>query len=304
MEDFPKYLRDFLRYLEVEKNASSHTWRSYKKDLQTFNDFTKHQFKGINLKNQDYNHSLLRQYLGFLQSKDYARRTIVRRLASLRSFFRYLCREDYFKKNPAKYIATPKLQKELPKFLYQEEINKLFKGEFKEDVLGWRDKAILELFYSSGLRVSELVSISITDLDLIDGVVLVVGKGRKERLLPIGSYALAVINEYLEKRNDLLKSSLSKEENKALFLNFKGERITSRGVWGIVTKYLNKVCAQKGISPHTLRHTFATHMLNAGADLRVVQELLGHVSLSTTQIYTHVTTKRLKSVYDKTHPRA
>ncbi|MDI6785796.1 MAG: tyrosine recombinase XerC [bacterium] len=305
MKDFPNHLKRFLKYLEAEKNVSIHTLRNYKKDIEIFNSFIKDEFKGINLKNKDYNHSLIRQYLAFLQAKDYARKTIVRRLASLRSFFRYLCREGYFKKNPAEYVATPKLKKQLPKFLYQDEIRRLFEGEFKEDILGLRDKAILELIYSTGMRISEVVNIEISDIDFIGEVVVVLGKGRKERLLPIGSYALAALNNYLEERKKLLKKqSLTKRKNEALFLNCRGDKISTRGVCGIVAKYLKKICTQKGISTHTLRHTFATHMLNAGADLRTVQELLGHVSLSTTQIYTHITTQRLKSVYDKTHPRA
>lgn len=305
MKNFPKYLREFLKYLEVEKNASAHTLRNYQKDMEVFNNFIKEEFRGVNLKNKDYNHSLLRQYLAFLQAKNYARKTIVRRLASLRSFFRYLCREGYFKRNPAAYVATPKLAKQLPKFLYQDEIRKLFEGEFKENALGLRDKAILELFYSTGMRISELININISDIDFIGEVVTVTGKGRKERILPIGSYALAALNDYLKKRGELLrKLPLAKRKKDTLFLNCRGNRISTRGVCGIVTKYLKKVCTQKGISAHTLRHTFATHMLSAGADLRAIQELLGHVSLSTTQVYTHITTQRLKAVYDKTHPRA
>jgi integrase/recombinase XerC len=216
----------------------------------------------------------------------------------LRSFFRFLTREGFLKTNPILSVFSPKQDKHLPQFLTEGEAAKLIESAFPKntrDERGLRDRAILETFYSTGIRISELVGLNRQDMDVIGGVVTVMGKGRKERIVPIGERAISAIREYLASR---------RSQDEALFLNRSGKRITTRGVRNIVTKYIRFAGMKQGVSPHTLRHSFATHMLNRGADLRSVQELLGHVNLSTTQIYTHLTTERLKTVYDKAHPRA
>ncbi len=206
-----------------------------------------------------------------------------------------MTREGFLKSNPILSVASPKLDKHLPQFLTEEEITRLIDSSVAEGDLGLRDRAILETFYSTGMRIGELVGLNQENLDFIGGVVKLRGKGKKERLAPIGDKAISSLREYLEKR---------KKQSSAVFLNIRGTRITDRGVRNIVGKYLRLTGIRQGVSAHTLRHSFATHLLNRGADLRTVQELLGHANLSTTQIYTHLTTEKLKRFYDKAHPRA
>ena len=287
-----KYIEKFMRYMEIEKNYSPHTLLNYKLDL---NDFKK--FCGqIDLEKIDY--LLLRKYLAMLKEKNLGNRTVGRHLSALRSFFRFLCREGYLKTNPILMLSSPKLDKHLPSFMTEEEVTKLIESALPKDSndeLGLRNRAILETFYSSGLRISELVFLSLDDVDFISGIVKAMGKGKKERVVPIGEAALTAIRKYLDKR---------KKQSNAVFLNKNGKRISTRGVRDVVEKYLKSAGIRHGISPHTFRHSFATHLLNRGADLRTVQELLGHANLSTTQIYTHLTTEKLKNVYDKAHPHA
>lgn len=281
-----------MRYLEIEKNYSRHTLLNYKLDLNGF-----YKFCGkLELDKIDY--LLLRKYLAVLKEKSLGNRSVGRHLSALRSFFRFLSREGLIKSNPILMLSSPKLQKHLPSFMTEEEVAKLIESAFardEDDELGLRNRAILETFYSSGLRISELVSLSLDDVDFIAGIVKALGKGRKERVVPIGEAALGAIRKYLDKR---------KKQSSALFLNKNGKRISTRGVRDVVEKYLKSAGIGHGVSPHTFRHSFATHLLNRGADLRTVQELLGHANLSTTQIYTHLTTDRLKTVYDKAHPHA
>ena len=287
-----KYIEKFIRYLEIEKNYSKHTILNYKLDLVNFKNF----LGNTPLEKVDY--LTLRKYLAVLKEKHLGTRSIGRRLSALRSFFKFLTRDGYLKTNPILILSSPKLEIHLPSFMTEEEVGKLIETAFAKDELderALRDRAILETFYSTGIRISELVALSLEDIDFIGGIVKVMGKGRKERIAPIGDTAIAVIRKYLEKR---------KKQNDALFLNKSGRRITTRGVMNIVRKYMNRAGIRQGVSAHTFRHSFATHLLNRGADLRTVQELLGHANLSTTQIYTHITTERLKSVYDKAHPRA
>jgi site-specific recombinase XerD len=234
-----------------------------------------------------------------MKEKNYSKRTVARKLASLRSFFKFLYREGYIKTNPSSGISTPKLDKKLPIFLDTDEVSKLIEAPDEKDLSGLRDRALMETLYSTGIRVSELVGMNLSEIDFISGVIKVFGKGKKERLAPIGDKALRAIRNYLDKRG------IGKlNDKKAVFLNKDGGRLTDRSVRRIIEKYIKRVSLREGVSPHTLRHSFATHLLNRGADLRSVQELLGHMNLSTTQIYTHVTTQRLKEVYDKAHPRA
>ncbi|MDD5107934.1 MAG: tyrosine recombinase XerC [Candidatus Omnitrophica bacterium] len=287
-----KYIEKFVRYLEIEKNYSAHTIINYKLDLQGFNKF----IAGTDLEKIDY--LMLRKYLAVLKEKNLGLRTVGRRLSSLRSFFRFLCREGYIKTNPMLMLSSPKLDKHLPSFMTEEEVYKLIESAHsrnKDDLLGLRDRAILESFYSSGLRISELVGLNLEDIDFISGILKIRGKGKKERIVPMGETALLAIRKYLDKR---------KKQTDAIFLNNNSRRITTRGVRFVLEKYLKAAGTKPGVSAHTFRHSFATHLLNRGADLRTVQELLGHANLSTTQIYTHLTTERLKNVYDKAHPHA
>ncbi len=304
----------FLTYLEVEKYASVNTIKSYHGDLRLFKNFLGSQLRRISLNTncdalldgeqgwgetiENIDHILLRKYLVYLREKGHSKKSISRRLACLRSFFKFLVREGYLKSNPISGLSAPKQEKKLPLFLIEDEVTKLLETPEK-DLPGLRDRAILETLYSTGIRVSELVGLNLEDMDFIGGVVKVRGKGKKERLTPIGDRALRVIRDYLEKR-----PAVSLDKKNPLFLNKGNTRLTDRSVRRMVEKYIRLASIKTDASPHTLRHSFATHLLNRGADLRSVQELLGHVNLSTTQIYTHVTTERLKSVYNKAHPRA
>ncbi|MEA3305424.1 MAG: tyrosine recombinase XerC [Candidatus Omnitrophota bacterium] len=288
-----RYIDKFINYLKIEKNASEHTLLNYSLDLRDFSEF----LEGRQVKSVDY--LFLRKYLARIRGRNYSKRTVARKLAAIRSFFKFLYAEGYLGKNPASSLSTPKLDRKLPVFLDMDEAVKLIEAPDKKSLAELRDRAILEALYSTGIRVSELAGLNLDRIDFIGGVIKVFGKGRKERLVPIGDKALRVIRDYLEKRG--VKKFTDK---KAAFLNKNRGRLTDRSVRRIVGKYVKRVSMRDGISPHTLRHSFATHLLNRGADLRSVQELLGHMNLSTTQIYTHVTTKRLKEVYDKAHPRA
>ncbi|MFA5059801.1 MAG: tyrosine recombinase XerC [Candidatus Omnitrophota bacterium] len=284
-----RYLEKFLPYLEIEKNYSKHTVLNYKIDLEDF-------FKVVgDVAIEQIDYLVLRKYLAAIRSREHKPRTVARKLSSLRSLFKFLQREGYIKNNPATLLMTPKLDKKLPVFLTEEEVFKLLDAPSGDDVAGLRDRAILETLYSTGIRVSELVGLDVDAVDLISNIAKVAGKGKKERLAPIGNKATSAIREYLGKR---------KHKSSALFLNKNGTRLTDRSIRNIINKYIHLISLRASLSPHALRHSFATHMLNRGADLRSVQELLGHVNLSTTQIYTHMTTEKIKGVYDKAHPRA
>lgn len=290
-----RYIEKFLNYLRIEKNASGHTVLNYSSDLKMFADFLKSENKQV----ETTDHIVLRKFLITFKNKNYSSTTVARKLASLRSFFAFLCRDGYLKVNSASAISTPKRDKKLPVFLDVEAMARLIESPHNNDLYSLRDAAILETLYSTGIRVSELVGLDIERIDFISGVVKVMGKGKKERLAPIGDKAMRVIRAYLDKRNLIIK-----QEKRALFLNKNGTRLTDRSVRRIIEKYIRVLSIKEHISPHSLRHSFATHLLDRGADLRSVQELLGHANISTTQIYTHVSTQRLKSVYDKAHPRA
>ncbi len=287
-----RYIEKFKNYLTVEKNYSAHTIKSYTSDLLEFSDF----LQGASAVNVDY--LAVRKFLGHLRSKNISKRSVARKVSSLRMFFRFLQRDGYIKNNPVLSISAPKMDRKLPVFLDEKTAERLITAPDSKTMPGSMDKAILETLYSAGIRVGELVGIDVADVDFISGVVKVLGKGRKERLAPVGDKAVSAIREYLEFRNRKWG------DKKALFLNKAGSRLDQRSVRRTVSKYIKQLSIKERISPHTLRHSFATHLLNRGADLRSVQELLGHKNLSTTQIYTHVTTERLKSVYDKAHPRA
>jgi integrase/recombinase XerC len=324
-------IQEFLNYLNFEKRFSEHTAKCYGVDLLQFSEFLVNRSEGAPLASEPVSlssehqggpatalqtkpevktdQSLLsvdinavRAYLVRLNEKQYSKTTIARKLATLRSFYKFLVKRNRVGSNPVIAVRTPKQEKRLPKFLEYEEVRKLLETPPMDSWLGARDRAIMETLYSTGMRVSELVALNMDDIDFLGEVVHIRGKGKKERITPISSSTLQVIQHYIEFRNRRAQSN-SNFDMKVLFVNKHGRRLSTRSVRRKMDKYLKIAGLDPAISPHTLRHSFATHMLNNGADLRSVQELLGHQSLSTTQIYTHLTTKKLKEVYDSAHPR-
>jgi integrase/recombinase XerC len=292
-------LADYLRHLALERHASVHTVKSYREDLTQAVEFFRAQLPGPSLTPQRLSPRVLRAYIAWLSEQGYARSTVARRLAAVRSWLRYLCRQGVLTRNPAEGLRGPRQEKRLPHFLAVNDVTKLVDAPAPTP-LGARDRAILETLYSAGLRVSELVGLDLDDLDLDGGVLTVRGKGKKERLALFGSHAAAAVKAWLAERSAV---GLTKP-TPAVFLNRFGRRLTTRSVARMLEKYLAQAGLDPRTSPHTLRHTFATHLLDAGADIRSVQELLGHRSLGTTQVYTHVTTNRLHDSYRTAHPRA
>jgi integrase/recombinase XerC len=295
-------LAEFLTHLGLEKNASDKTIKSYREDLSQALAFSREQLKKPYLTSQDWTIRLLRSFVAWLHEQGYAKTTIARRLAALRSFGQFLCRLGVLTENPAKGLHAPRLDKKLPHFLTLKDVDRLLHAPSTDDWSGRRDRAILETLYSAGVRVSELVGLNLSDLDLKEGIVIVRGKGKKERLALLGPPACRAVEQWLTDRLVLLNKCGS--QSTAVFLNKSGGRLTVRSIGRLLSKYLVAVGLDPRTSPHTLRHSFATHMLDAGADIRGVQELLGHKSLTTTQVYTHVSTKRLKQSYQQAHPRA
>jgi integrase/recombinase XerC len=289
----------FLRYLVVERNASELTIKSYREDLMTLVEFLDDGSGQVPAPNQ-ITPLDLRQYVSALHESGYAKSSVSRHLASIRSFFRFAQREGLADRNPAKPLRNPRPDRKLPHFLTTREIGKLLAAPDASEAMGRRDLAILETMYSAGLRVSELVNSDVEDLDLADGLIRVQGKGRRERLAPLGKYAIRALKNWLKAR----RPAASLQNESPLFLNKFGKRLTTRSVARMLEKYLKITGLDQRTSPHTLRHSFATHLLDRGADIRSVQELLGHKSLVTTQIYTHVSTAGLRSAYEKAHPRA
>ncbi|MCK4294397.1 MAG: tyrosine recombinase XerC [Planctomycetes bacterium] len=328
--EYSTTIQKFLDYLRFEKRFSEHTAKCYGADLGQFGEFltsasgeTHHEGQAISAPDQhggtatavatqtniqvdrlllstDVN--TVRAYLAFLNDKQYSKATIARKLATLRSFYKFLVKRNEISDNPVVAVRTPKQEKKLPRYLEYEEVKRLLETPPMDSWLGARDRAILETLYSTGIRVSELVALNMDDVDFLGEVVHIRGKGKKERIAPISSSALQVIQHYMEFRNKRAQSNAN-FDSKVLFVNKHGRRLSTRSVRRKMDKYLKMAGLDPAISPHTLRHSFATHMLNKGADLRSVQELLGHQSLSTTQIYTHLTTTKLKEVYENAHPR-
>jgi integrase/recombinase XerC len=309
---FCPLVRQFLDYLQLEKHFSDYTVKSYGADLLQFGQFLAGELgagQGETVRSAEGSLDdklvkceplVIREFLAYLYGQNYTKSTTARKLATLRSFYKFLIRRGMLSVNPLSTIRTPKQEKRLPKCLDLEQVQKLLDAPGDADLLAARDKAMLEVLYSSGIRVSELVELEMSDLDMQEGVLRVKGKGRKDRLTPIGSQAIKALQRYFEMRAVDGRGSSSSR----VFLNKHGESLSTRSVRRKLDKYLVMAGLDPGISPHTLRHSFATHLLNNGADLRSVQELLGHQSLSTTQIYTHLTTSRMKEVYDSAHPRA
>ena len=295
-------LAEFLTHLGLEKNASDKTVKSYREDLTQALSFSRERLKKNHVDPADWTTRLLRAFLAWLHDQEYAKSTIARRLAAVRSFGKYLCRQGVLKTNPAQSLRGPRQEKKLPHFLTVADIHKLLAAPPDTDWAGRRDRAILETLYSAGIRVSELAGLDVLDVEMNDGVITVRGKGKKERLALLGPETVKCVSRWLDDRKDLLERT--HKETTAVFLNNHGGRLTTRSVGRMLAKHLRNVGLDARTSPHTLRHSFATHMLDAGADIRGVQELLGHKSLSTTQVYTHVTTQRLQASYNKAHPRS
>jgi integrase/recombinase XerC len=324
----PPRVQQFLNYLQFERHFSAYTSRCYGADLRQFCQFLLgipaeivpddagggtqaapiEQLPKVDTTPAHAEELLLnasaddvRNYLQFMRENNYSKATMARKLATLRSFFKFCNRRTATTNNPMITIRTPKQEKRLPKFMSEEQMVKLLSTPKDSDVLGARDKAMLECMYSTGIRVSELVGLNLEDVDFTGMVIRVRGKGRKERLSPMGQSAIAAIQKYLAMRGGVVKDALP---TGPLFVNKHGQRLSTRSVRRKLDKYLIEAGLDPDISPHTLRHSFATHMLNHGADLRSVQELLGHQSLSTTQVYTHLSTNQVKQAYDQSHPRA
>lgn len=297
----------YMEYLDIERGASQHTLRNYRRDLIDFKDF----LGSIPSKSSISNESLIdidkidnisiRSYLGSLYKRRNKKSTILRKLSSIKSFFKFLINKGYINKNPGALVSSPKRENRITRFASVDEIFRLLSITDNNNPLSARDNAILELLYATGMRVSELTNLKIEDIDLNSMIVKVFGKGRKERIIPIGSKSRDSLKVYLSLRNKLLRNN---RDVGWLFLNYRGGRLTSRSVGRITDKYISKSAMSKRLTPHSIRHSFATHLLDAGADLRSIQELLGHSSLSTTQRYTHVGIDRLMEIYDRSHPRS
>lgn len=294
-------IAQFLRYMDVERNASNLTLKSYREDLIELADFLEEAAEGKILP-REVTPRDLRGYVSALHDAGYARSSISRKLASLRSFYKFAQRQQIADSNPAKPLRNPRQRRDLPHFLSGDEIRQLLDAPSKVTVAGLRDRAILEVMYSAGLRVSELVGLNDEDLDLRDCVVRIRGKGRKERLGSLGRFAIQAVTKYAQQRERSPKSEIGGKS--PVFVNKFGNRLTTRSIGRMLEKYLAEAGLDRRTTPHTLRHSFATHLLDNGADIRSVQEMLGHKSLVTTQIYTHVSTASLKEIYDQAHPRA
>lgn len=291
------YLPEFIRYLN-SRNASSETIRAYEEDLRQFLEFIR-EVTSVEFTPSGLDTLLLRQYVLYLKQKGLKKSSLARKIASLKSFLKFLLKMGVLASNPATLLRAPRLDKRLPDFLTEDEVIRLIGQPDLGRLEGLRDRAILELLYSSGIRVGELVNLRLRDIDLREQIAHIVGKGKKERLVPLGSYAVQALEDYLGKRPANTKC------RDFIFLNRRGGHLTDRSVRRLINNYKKRAgLTGKKVSPHTLRHSFATHLLDRGADLRSVQELLGHKNIATTQVYTHITTGRLKQVYRQAHPRA
>lgn len=288
-------------HMEVERNLSYHTRRGYLSDLEQFRAFL---LENRITRPRDVDQTVIRTFLAVLYRGKMKKATISRKVASLRAFFAFLLREGVIRYNPAQMVQAPRADRSLPSFLSIDEVFSLLKVKFDPGITGFRDRAVIELLYSAGVRVGELTGLNVGDIDFSNGLAKVRGKGKKERILPVGGPALSALREYLDSRAGIGERETGENGEVPLFLNREGSRLNPRSVRRIINKYVTLGGIGKKISPHALRHTFATHLMDAGADLRVIQELLGHESLSTTQRYTSVSVTRLMEVYDKSHPRA
>lgn len=291
-------LMDYLHYLKVERGLSENTINSYGIDLKLFLEYLR---ENEILSFKQVNKEVIVNYMQAEKNNNKANSSILRSVSSLRKFFQYLAQEKIIEKDPMLLIDTPKKKQHLPQVLTKEEVEKLLHSPNTGQVLGLRDRAMLELMYATGLRISEIINLKLEDLHLTMGTLQTLGKGHKERIVPVGDEAIKWVNRYLEEARPKL---LKQKRSNYLFLNFHGNNLTRQGVWKNLKAEVRKAGIQKNITPHTLRHSFATHILENGADLRIVQELLGHADISTTQIYTHLSNKQLADIYNRAHPRA
>lgn len=297
------YIQKFLEYLEKERKYSNHTIKSYEDDLNQLYVFLSKHFSGVIDLNKIDNVTI-RLFLGELVESGLTKKSIARKLSSLKSFFRYLTKEKILVSNPALNIATPKVPKKLPTFLDENSIDKMMDLPDQSTIFGLRDKAILELLYSTGIRLQELISLNLNHINWKNSTIKVLGKGNKVRIVPLGSKAKEAMERYVSRREELYSKLTGSDAKNAFFLSNKGLRLYPKGVYNIVSYYIEKVSDIERKSPHIIRHTFATHLLNRGADLKAVKELLGHENLSTTQIYTHLTIDHLKKIYNQAHPKS
>lgn len=295
------HLEEYLHYLKIERGLSENTIQSYKRDLSQYFSFLDE--KEISSWEQ-VDRYLVLDFLEFLRNEGRSSATIIRMVSSLRKFHQFLRQERMTDNDPMQHIDTPKKTQRLPKTLSIKEVEKIIESPDTNDALGIRDRAILEVMYATGLRVTELITLKLDDLHLSLGLLQTVGKGDKERIIPLGDVAIKWVNLYLEKSRPELLAKNKKDKTNILFLNYKGEGFTRQGIWKNLKVYVTQAGIEKEVTPHTLRHSFATHLLENGADLRVVQELLGHADISTTQIYTHISKKRMADVYKTYFPRA
>lgn len=298
------HITSFLDYLKFEKNYSSNTVSSYEDDLLQLHSFFAKHFSSDKYQLKTIDNLTIRLFLGDLIENGISRKSIARKLSSIRSFYKYLYRKKIINLNPTLNIATPKIPKKLPSFLDESAIVKMLELPDEATVTGLRDKALLELLYSTGIRLNELIELNLENIDWYNKTLKVIGKGRKVRITPFGELAKSALKKYLLSREELFSETTSERERCSVFISNRGKRMYPKGVYNIVNHYIQQVSDIEKKSPHVLRHTFATHLLNRGADLKAVKELLGHESLSTTQIYTHVTIDRLKSIYDQAHPKS
>ena len=297
-------IKSFLEYMRSERNLSPNTVAAYNDDLNQFNEFLVKHFSAFSVDIAEVDQVTIRLFLGELLEQGKSKRSVARKLAAVRSFMKYLVKHRVIKYNPGINIVTPKLPKKLPVFLDESSVNRMMTLQDCTTIRGLRDRAILELLYGTGIRLNELIQLDITDIDFNNNTVKVFGKGRKHRIVPLGRKAKEAIRGYLTAREREQAGAVLNEDGRAAFLSTRGKRMYPKGVYLVVNKHIGAVSELEKKSPHVLRHTFATHMLNRGADLRAVKELLGHESLSTTQLYTHVTVSRLKRIYDQAHPKA
>ncbi len=297
-------IRKYLTYLAKERQYSPHTVTAYQNDLRQFVEFLDLHFSGTQYALGSIDNVTVRLYLGELLDRGLTKKSIVRKLAAVRSFFTYLVRQSIARYNPAATIGTPKLEKRLPLFLDEGSMEKILAAPDRSNRNGIRDAAVMELLYSTGIRLGELLRLSLEDVDFENRTIKVLGKGSKQRVVPFGKKATDALRTYLSKRQEFVNRNTRGDDRLALFLSVGGKRIYAKAVYLIVKRYIGQVSEIEKKSPHIIRHTFATHLLNRGADLRAVMELLGHESLSTTQLYTHVTVDRLKKTYRLAHPKA
>lgn len=299
-------IEKYLKYLSVERNASEHTIVSYQNDLSSFLNFTA-EVEEIDPENVDVSSITrlsIRLWLGELSEQGMAKSTIARKVAALRSFFKYCFKRGHIEKNPAHLLVVPKKDKSLPKTATVEDIERMMEAVNTETTRGLQNRAILELFYSTGMRLSELTGLNLSDIDLKQNQVTVKGKGNKQRIIPLGNTVSGILKEFINKRPELYGDRTDSDAKKALFIAASGQRIYDRAVGLIVEKYFKLTSEVTQKSPHVLRHSFATHMLDNGADIRIIKEFLGHANLAATQVYTHTSIDRLKNVYEQAHPRA